>query len=81
MADCGKQISTCIEPLTGEKMIFVGFNDGTVLLSELDENKNPFVIRNPKGFEISAISISSNRSHILIGDAEGNILWSPLWKD
>ena len=81
VADCGKQISTCIEPLTGEKMIFVGFNDGTVLLSELDENKNPFVIRNPKGFEISAISISSNRSHILIGDAEGNILWSPLWKD
>ena len=81
IADCGKKISTFIEPLIGENAIFVGFNDGTVLLSELDENKSPFVIRNPKGSEISAISVSSNRSHILIGDIEGNILWSPLWKN
>ena len=81
VADCGKQISTFIEPLTGEKAIFVGFNDGSVLLSELDENKNPFVIRNPKGSEISAIAISPNRSHILIGDSDGNILWSTLWKN
>ena len=81
VADCGKQISTFIEPLTGEKAVFVGFNDGSVLLSELDENKNPFVIRNPKGSEISAIAISPNRSHILIGDSDGNILWSTLWKN
>ena len=24
-------------------------------------------------------SISNDKSHILIGDAVGNILWSPLW--
>ena len=79
VADCGKKISTFIEPLTGEKAIFVGFNDGTVLLSEVDDRKNPFVVRNPKGYEISAISLSSDRSYILIGDLGGNILWSPLW--
>ena len=76
-----KKISTFIEPLTGEKAIFVGFNDGTVLLSEVDDRKNPFVVRNPKGYEISAISLSSDRSYILIGDLGGNILWSPLWAE
>ena len=47
--------------------------------SEVDDRKNPFVVRNPKGYEISAISLSSDRSYILIGDLGGNILWSPLW--
>ena len=57
----------------------MGFNDGRVLLTEVDDRKNPFVVRNPKGYEISAISLSSDGSYILIGDLGGNILWSPLW--
>ena len=63
----------------GEEAVFAGFLDGTVLLSELNEQKKANIIRHPTGSEVSAIAVTSNRSHILIGDAKGNVLWSSLW--
>ena len=81
VANGGKQHSTYVESLTGENAIFIGFKDGSVLLSEIDETKQSYLVRNPTGAEISAISISAKKSFILIGDTKGNILWSPLWAD
>ena len=51
-----------------------------VLLSELSENPNDVLIQGPTGSEISNISISPDRSHILVGDIKGKVLWSPLWE-
>ena len=79
VADGGKQYSTFIKSLPDEEAIFTGFRDGTVLLSEIDENKNANIIRNPTGAEVTTIALTSDRSHILIGDSKGSILWSTLW--
>ncbi|GIR79839.1 MAG: hypothetical protein CM15mP81_13490 [Alphaproteobacteria bacterium] len=68
-----------IKSLPDEEAIFTGFRDGTVLLSEIDENKNANIIRNPTGAEVTTIALTSDRSHILIGDSKGSILWSTLW--
>ena len=79
VADGGKQYSTYIQSFPGEEAVFAGFLDGTVLLSELNEQKKANIIRHPTGSEVSVIAVTSNRSHILIGDAKGNVLWSSLW--
>ena len=79
VANGGKQNATYVEALPGEKAVFAGFRDGSVLSSEIDESKKAFPIRSSTGFEVSAISISSDRSYILIGDINGHVLWSPLW--
>ena len=71
--------ATFVENLPQENAVFAGFQDGSVILSEIDETKKSYLIRNATGSEVTAISISNDKSHILIGDAMGNILWSPLW--
>ena len=77
----GDQHVTFIEPLPGENAFFAGFRDGKVFFSEVDEYKNPILIQNPTGLEISAISSLPDCSHVLIGDIRGNILLSPLKLD
>ena len=79
VADGGKQNATVVENLPGENAVFTGFQDGSVLLSEIDETKKAYPIRNQTGAEVSVISISSDKSYILIGDIKGRVLWSPLW--
>ena len=79
VANGGKQNATFVENLPQENAVFAGFQDGSVVLSEIDETKKSYLIRNATGFEVTAISISNDKSHILIGDAMGNIIWSPLW--
>jgi hypothetical protein len=79
VANGGKQNATFVENLPQENAVFAGFQDGSVVLSEIDETKKSYLIRNATGFEVTTISISNDKSHILIGDAMGNILWSPLW--
>ena len=81
VASGGEQNATFVESLPGEKSVFVGFKDGSVLLSEIDEKSKAFFIRSPTGSDVSAIAVSSNRSHIFIGDSIGQILWSPLWAE
>lgn len=76
VASGGKQYATYIEALSEENAVFIGFKDGLVLLSEIDEKKNSITVRNSTGSEVSAIVVSASRSHILIGDIKGNILWS-----
>ena len=74
-----KQIATYVEALAGEQAVFVGFQDGAVMLAEVDESKGAIAIRGSTGAEVTAIVVSNSRSHILTGDAEGNVLWAPLW--
>lgn len=80
IASGGQQNATFVESLPGEKAVFAGFRNGMVLLSELSEHPNDVLIQNPTGSEVSNISISPDRSHILVGDSKGQILWSPLWE-
>ena len=79
VAHGGKQLATYVQALPGEQAVFAGFRNGAVLLAELDETKNAIVIRGSTGAEVTAIAVSGSLSHILIGDANGHVLWAPLW--
>ena len=65
--------------LTTESAVFAGFRDGSVLLAEIDESKEPIVIKGSSGSAITGISLTSSLSHVLIGDEDGSVLWSTLW--
>ena len=78
VATHGKNITTCVQALPSKHSIFAGFQDGTVLLAELDESKGPSLLRRASGAEVTAIAITESESHILIGDAKGQVLWAQL---
>ena len=48
-------------------------------MAEIDESKEPIVIKGSSGSAITGISLTSSLSHVLVGDEEGNVLWSTLW--
>jgi WD40 repeat protein len=73
------QLVTCVHALSEEGAVFAGFRDGSVQLAELDEAKTALAISGPTGAEVTAIALSTTSSHLLIGDASGNVLWAPLW--
>jgi WD40 repeat protein len=79
VAQHGKNIATCVQALSSERAVFAGFQDGTVLLAELDESKDTVVLRGSTGVEVTAIATTLTQSHLLIGDSKGQILWTPLW--
>ena len=71
-----KQIATFVEALQVNRRFF-GFQDGAVLLSK-SIVKRCHCDWGSTGAEVTAIVVPNSRSHILIGDTEGNILWAPL---
>ena len=73
-----KQIATYVRSLSDEEAVFAGFRDGSVLLAKLDETTESIAIRGSNGAEVTAIEVSPSKSHVLIGDALGNVLWAPL---
>ena len=79
VAPSKKQIATCVQALNTESAVFAGFRDGSVLLAEIDESKEPIVMKGSSGSAITGISLTSSLSHVLVGDEKGNILWSTLW--
>ncbi len=79
VAHGGKRLATCVQSLSGENAVLAGFQDGAVLLAELDEDREPIVIRGSADAEVTAIAITRSLSHVLIGDAKGRVLWAPLW--
>ena len=79
VARAAKQIVTYVETLTNEKAVFVGFRDGTVLLAELQENQETIIVKSPAKAQVTAIAVSASRSHLLIGDEKGQVLWTTLW--
>lgn len=74
----GEQTATCVQALPGEEAVFVGFRDGAVLMAEIDETKDAFVLRGSTDAEVTAIAVTPSRSHVLVGDAKGHVLWAPL---
>ena len=77
-ADGGGQPVTMVRGLPGCPAVIAGFRNGAVLVSELDEAAEPRVLRGATGVEVTAIAVTESLSHILIGDANGVILWAPL---
>ena len=80
VAHGGKRLATCVQSLSEENAVFAGFQDGAVLLAELDEAKDAVVVRGSTGAEVTAIATTRSLSHVLIGDAKGGVLWTTLWE-
>ncbi len=78
VAQHGENIATCVEAFPLLNAVFVGFQDGAVLVSELEDSKDVMALRGPTGIEVTAISINQPQSHLLVGDARGHLLWAPL---
>ncbi|MYF90447.1 MAG: WD40 repeat domain-containing protein [Boseongicola sp. SB0676_bin_33] len=78
VAHGGKRLATCVQSLSEENAVFAGFQDGAVLLAALDEAKESIVIRGSTGAEVTAIAATKSLSHVLIGDANGGVLWAKL---
>ena len=78
VAQKNAQLSTYVQGVPGQNAVFAGYKDGSVLLASINEHSEPLTIRNATGVEVTTISTTQSASHILIGDAQGNILWAPL---
>ena len=78
VAQKNAQLSTYVQGVPGQNAVFAGYKDGSVLLASINEHSEPLTIRNATGVEVTTISITQSVSHILIGDAQGKILWAPL---
>ncbi|MBJ3778062.1 WD40 repeat domain-containing protein [Acuticoccus mangrovi] len=76
----GKQLATAVVGMPGKSAVLVGFQDGAVLFSELKDDVDGFVVRGSTGVEVTALAVTASHSHILIGDADGGLLWLPLDK-
>ena len=70
-----------MQGVPGQNAVFAGFKDGSVLLAGVNEHSESLTIRNATGVEVTTISTTQSASHILIGDAQGNILWAPLGQE
>ena len=75
----GNNEVTFVEPFPSENAIFAGLSDGSVFLSEIENKNNTIIIRGFTGSEVSAIAVTDDSSSILIGDMNGNILWTSIW--
>ena len=78
VAHGGEQMATEVLDLPGQPAVLAGFQDGAVLLSELADKTQTIVVRGSTGVEVTAMAIPSSLSHVLIGDAVGDVLWAPL---
>ena len=78
VADGAGQSVTMVRGLPGCPAVIAGFQDGSVLVSELEEAAEPRMLRASTGVEVTAIAVTQSLSHILIGDANGTVLWAPL---
>lgn len=74
----GKQRTTMVRGLPGKAAVLAGFQDGAVLMGELDEEVETTVVRGSTGDEVTAIATTPSLSRILIGDTSGTVLWAPL---
>lgn len=73
------QLATVVEGLPGRSMVIVGFQYGSVMLGHLDLSKPPVFVQDPTGAEVTAIAVTSSQSHVFVGDANGSVLWTPMW--
>jgi len=78
VAHGGKQLSTMVRGVPGQEAVLAGYQDGAVLMSELKEDAEDWVVRGTTGVEVTAMAVTDSLSHIFIGDANGAALWVPL---
>lgn len=78
IAHGGRQLTTSVVALPGRPAVLAGFQDGAVLLSDLDESAKSLLIRGSTGTEVTALAVTPSQARILIGDADGTVLWAPL---
>ena len=69
-----QQTVSCVQAFPGENAVIVGFYDGTVVLAEIKENSDAVLLRNATDAEVTAIAFSETGTHLLVGDAGGDIL-------
>ena len=81
VANGGDETVTCVHPVPNKNLVLAGFRDGKVLLAEIDEVKESYLLKCSSGVEIAAIAVTESLSHILIGEENGNVLWAPLWTE
>ena len=81
VAEGSKQIATCVQSLSRENAVFTGFQNGAVILAEIDESKEAIPIRGSSGAAVTGIALTKSLSYILIGDESGQVLWAKLWAD
>ena len=77
----GNKLVTFVEPFPNENAILTGLSDGSVFLSEIEKSNNTIIIRSFTESEVSAIAVTKDCSHLLIGDMGGNILWTSIWDE
>ncbi len=81
VANNNNELVTCVKALPGDGALFVGFRDGSVLATEINESKDIVPVRRASGSAITAMAISACKTYIFVGDSRGNILWAPLWME
>ncbi len=80
VANGGAQQVTCVFGLPGSGVLLAGFKDGAVLLSETREDAEDRVVRGSTGAEVTAMAVTPDIGHLLIGDAAGRVLWAAARK-
>lgn len=80
IAQGGAQMASVVLGLPGQEAVMAGYPDGAVLMSKLREDADDRVVRGTTGAEVTALAATSSLSHLLIGDADGGVLWAPLLK-
>jgi len=74
----GGQPATCVRAIPGRPAVLAGFQDGSVLASEVEHDANRRVVRGSTGAEVTAMAITPSGARLLIGDAAGALLLVPL---
>lgn len=73
-----QQIVSCVQAFPKENAVIAGFHDGTVILSEIKNEADAVVLRDATDVEVTTIAFTETGSHLIIGDARGEILWFKL---
>ncbi len=81
VADGGGPLVTRVCAMPGQEAVLAGFQDGAVLMSEVKDDAEDFVLRGSTGVAVTGIAVTPSLSHVLIGDAGGTVLWAKLRKD
>ncbi|MEM7188422.1 MAG: WD40 repeat domain-containing protein [Pseudomonadota bacterium] len=74
----GGHVVTVVLGLPGQPRVLLGSKHGAVTLVNLDDAEPPSFIQDSTGVEITALALSESRSHLLIGDANGRVVWMPV---
>lgn len=70
-----QQMVSYVQAFPDENAVIAGFHDGTVMLSEITDEADAVVLRGATDAEVTTISFTETGSHLLVGDAQGEILW------